>query len=71
MYRLTANLSNRSFPESVTSGNILHLASRRRGEYVGFDDSGDIAFVLDASGNMLAEYTYRGYTFSTEAYFNG
>jgi hypothetical protein len=71
MYRLTANLSNRSFPESVTSENVMRLAKRRNGESVGFDNGGDVALVLDADGNALAEYEYRGYVFSAEAYLNG
>jgi len=71
MYRLTANLSNRAFPETATSENVMRLAKRRNGESIGFDNGGDIALVLDADGNALAEYEYHGYVFSTEAYLNG
>jgi|688.fasta_scaffold2072338_1 hypothetical protein len=70
-YRLTLNNTGRILPEVVTSERVMQLPKRRNGESIGFDNGGDVALILDADGKTLAEYEYRGYTFSQEAYLNG
>ena len=71
MYTLTENTTARAYPTRVDSVRIMQLAKRKAGESIGFDNGGDLALILDANGNTLAAYEYKGPYFSTESYLNG
>lgn len=71
MYHLYSNFTGRTLPEKVTSGRVVQLPKRSKGESLGFDQGGDIALIIGPDGETLAEYTYKERYFSTEAYLNG